>query len=402
MSRRLSIACVALAALAARRAVARRRRHRARAGRRESRGFDGARALAEAGRIVGLGPRDANTPGAANAARYLLARLKAQGVTNAVIDEFGDYCPAGDCVFRNVIGRIPGQGPGLVIVASHYDTKSGIEGFEGANDSASSSAVLLELAGVLARGPSLRPEVRLVFFDGEECMVGYGPRDGFHGSRHLADQMIVRNEIRDIEAFILLDMIGDRDLTVTFPRNTTPWLVSMFFTAAAEEGVRSKFSLTGMDIGDDHDLLFRLGVPAVDVIDFSTAARVACTTTGIRRRTRWTSPRPKPADHRRVTLRVLNRLSAIFPRQCPRAHQVRASRASSAPHSTSVLRRFADREAAAGHVDSADEVDGDGDGEDGQQPAEHERGAVLQARRQQGDGAISSITASRRQMFTRP
>ena len=99
-------------------------------------------------------------------------------------------------------------------------------------------------------------------------MVGYGPRDGFHGSRHLADQMIVRNEIRDIEAFILLDMIGDRDLTVTFPRNTTPWLVSMFFTAAAEEGVRSKFSLTGMDIGDDHDPFFRLGVPAVDVIDF--------------------------------------------------------------------------------------------------------------------------------------
>lgn len=272
--------------------------------------FDGSRALEEARRIVGLGPRDANTPGAANAARYLLARLKAQGVTNASIDEFSDYCPDGDCVFRNVIGRIPGQGRGLIMVASHYDTKSGIAGFEGANDSASSSAVLVEMAGALARTP-LSPEIWLVFFDGEECKVGYGPRDGFHGSRHLADQMIVQNRIRDIRAFILLDMIGDRDLTVTFPRNSTPWLISKFFTAAAEEGAREKFALSALDIGDDHDVFFRLGVPAVDVIDFQYGSAPG-------RHDYWHTPEDTmdkiSAESLqtigRVTLRVLNRLSA--------------------------------------------------------------------------------------------
>ena len=273
--------------------------------------FDGARALDEAKRIVGLGSRDANTPGAANAARYLLARLKAQGVTDAEIDEFSDYCPDGDCVFRNVIGRIPGQGQGLVIVASHYDTKSGIPGFEGANDSASSAAVLVELAGTLARGPVLRPEIWLVFFDGEECKVGYGPRDGFHGSRHLADQMIVRNRIKDTKAFILLDMIGDRDLTVTFPRNTTPRIISMFFTAASEEGVRGKFALSALDIGDDHDPFFRLGVPAVDVIDFQYGSAPGL-------HDYWHTPEDTidkiSAESLqtigRVTLRVLNRLAA--------------------------------------------------------------------------------------------
>jgi glutaminyl-peptide cyclotransferase len=230
--------------------------------------FDGVKALDEAKKIVELGPRDAATPGSEAAAKHLRDRLRALGV-EASIDEFKELSPKGEVVFRNVIGRLPGRGEGRVILGSHFDTKSGIgEKFQGANDSASSSAALLELARVLAQGPKLPIEVMFAFFDGEECMAHYGPSDGLHGSRHLAKKLIDEGRGGDIKAMILLDMIGDRDLTVTIPRNSAPALIEMVFEAAREDGVREKFALFPLQIGDDHDPFFSAGIPAIDLIDF--------------------------------------------------------------------------------------------------------------------------------------
>jgi glutaminyl-peptide cyclotransferase len=230
--------------------------------------FDGQRALEEARYFVGIGLRDAGTPGALKAAQHLLARLTAFGL-DARIDEWVEASPHGEAAFRNVKARKPGTGAGLVVLASHYDTKTGLpEGFEGANDSASSSGALLELARVLSEAPPLPFEVQFVFFDGEECMERYGPNDGFRGSRRFAAELIDAGRAKDVRAFILLDMIGDKDLTVTIPRNSTPALVSLIFDAAKEEGARSKFALFAHEIGDDHDAFYDAGMPAIDLIDF--------------------------------------------------------------------------------------------------------------------------------------
>lgn len=230
--------------------------------------FDGTRALEEARGLVDLGPRDSATPGSEAAAKHLRDRLQALGV-EASIDEFKAQSPKGEVAFRNVMGRLPGGGKGLLILASHYDTKSGIgERFQGANDSGSSSGALLELACVLAQGPQLPFDVMFAFFDGEECMAHYGVSDGLHGSRYLAKKLIDEGRGADIKAMILLDMIGDRDLTITIPRNSTPSLISAVFNAAQEEGSRDKFSLSPLQIGDDHDPFFSAGIPAIDIIDF--------------------------------------------------------------------------------------------------------------------------------------
>ena len=229
--------------------------------------FDGARALREAGDLVALGPRDSATAGAEAAAKHLCERLQAAGV-EASIDEFKAQSPLGETVFRNVMGRLPGGGKGRVLLASHYDTKSGIPGFEGANDSASSSGALIELARVMAKSPELPFEVVFVFFDGEECMEHYGVFDGLQGSRYLAKKMLKNGQAADVKAMILMDMIGDRDLTVTLPRNSTPALISMVFDAAREDGTRDKFMLSPLQIGDDHDPFFSAGIPAIDIIDF--------------------------------------------------------------------------------------------------------------------------------------
>lgn len=229
---------------------------------------DGDAALREAAALVALGPREAGTPGAARAAEHLRARLEALGL-ETVVDTFTDPTPRGQTTFRNVIARRPGQGRGRIFLGSHYDTKSGVgEGFQGANDSASSSGLLLELARVLAAGPAVQPEINFVFFDGEECMRAYGPRDGLHGSRRLAAQLVREGCAAEVWAVIVLDMVGDRDLTITIPRNGTPRLIAHVFAAAREEGVRARFSLYPGEIGDDHDPFLEAGMPAVDLIDF--------------------------------------------------------------------------------------------------------------------------------------
>lgn len=230
--------------------------------------FSGAAAFDEVRRFVEIRPRDATTPGAERAAIYLRDRLQELGV-EAEVDAFEDLCPVGTATFRNVIGRIPGQGRGVVILGSHYDTQAGVgEGFEGANDSGSSTGLLLELGRHLAAGPALPWETWLVFFDGEEAMRRYGPADGLHGSRHLARQLVESGRAAEVKAVIVLDMIGDRDLTVTIPRNGASGLIAEAFEAARLESARSSFSLYPHEIGDDHDPFHRAGMPAVNLIDF--------------------------------------------------------------------------------------------------------------------------------------
>lgn len=230
--------------------------------------FGADRAFSELEQFLSLGLRDSGTPGAERAANHLRARLVNAGV-EARVDAFEDRTPRGTATFRNVIGRLPGRGRGLIILGSHYDTMSGMpEGFQGANDSGSSTAVLLELARMMARGPEVGPEIWFVFFDGEEAMAGYGPYDGLHGSRRMAAALVGEKKDSSVLAVIILDMIGDTNLTVTIPRNTTPWLVNTAFDAAREEGVRSRFSLYAYEVGDDHDPFFSAGMPAVNLIDF--------------------------------------------------------------------------------------------------------------------------------------
>ena len=228
----------------------------------------GERALKEVRAFLDVGPRDAGTPGAERAANYLAERLRALGA-EAEIQEFRQPSPLGqDVVFRNVLGRIPGRTGRIVLLASHYDTKTGIPDFVGANDSGSSTGLLLELARAFAAGAPRETEIRFAFFDGEECRVEYGPTDGFHGSRQLAQTMAADGSLTNVAALVLLDMVGDRDLTLTIPRNSTPWLVSAAFAAARAEGARERFQLYPYSVGDDHAAFFERGVPAIDLIDF--------------------------------------------------------------------------------------------------------------------------------------
>lgn len=231
--------------------------------------LDGAAALREVTHFVELGPRDSGAGGAERAAGYLHARLSEIGVQSA-IDAFEDETPNGPMTFRNVVGRIPGKGRGIVVLGSHYDTKSGIsDSFAGANDSGSSTGLLLTLAELIAsQQVQFDFDLLFAFFDGEECVRKYGPRDGLHGSRDLARRLSSEGQGREVRAVVIVDMVGDRDLDVTLPRNSTHKLVSYVFEAARRRGCRESFGLHRGAIIDDHTPFMEAGLPAVDLIDF--------------------------------------------------------------------------------------------------------------------------------------
>ena len=224
-------------------------------------------ALREVAEFLKTGDRTAGTAAGGRAAAYLVKRLAALGVP-AEIDSFTDSTPSGSALFKNVTAVIRGTEPGLVILAAHYDTKSGIPAFVGANDSGSGVGLLLALAPILKASTTPGPSVWLAFLDGEECRVTYGPNDGLHGSRHLAATLTAAGRASEVRACILMDMIGDKDLSVTIPRNGTPALISAVFKAASEEGVRPLFSLSNQFVLDDHQPFLDAGIPAVDLIDF--------------------------------------------------------------------------------------------------------------------------------------
>ncbi|MFQ5927028.1 MAG: M28 family peptidase, partial [Terriglobia bacterium] len=174
--------------------------------------FSGKRAYAHVRALVAFGPRAPGSQGIQKARAYLRRELRQAGVDVEEV-KFVAQTPRGAVSMTNLVAKIAGKHTDIVVLGGHYDTVDTrrIPNFVGANDGGSSAAVLLELARVLAaRRNDL--SIWVVFFDGEEALRQYSARDGFYGSRYLAERWRQQGILPRIRAFILLDMIGDRDL----------------------------------------------------------------------------------------------------------------------------------------------------------------------------------------------
>src|SRR5580692_3254839 len=148
------------------------------------RAFDGARAFEDLQNVVKFGPRPPGSPALEQTRQYISVKMAGDGI-EVWHDNFTAITPAGDIPMTNVIGIVPGESPSVVVVGGHYDTAR-LEGtrFVGANDGGSSTALLLELARVLARRKN-RLTYWLVFFDGEEALRQWSSTDSLYGSRHM-------------------------------------------------------------------------------------------------------------------------------------------------------------------------------------------------------------------------
>ncbi|MDT8391291.1 MAG: M28 family peptidase [Lentisphaeria bacterium] len=232
--------------------------------------IDGAAALEKVTQLLRFSPRDSGTENARKAAEWIAAQCRDTGAITTM-DTWKETTDTGEVTFRNVIAVVPGASRQRIIVGSHYDTKKlpNVPDFQGANDSGSSTGLLLEMIRTIQTAGTRPPfTLECVFFDGEECVNTYTERDGLHGSRRHAAGIKQANRVKDYRAMILLDMIGDKDLTVTLPSDTPPALLNRLLTAAARHHVESKFTMSRHPIIDDHVPFAAIGIPAMDIIDF--------------------------------------------------------------------------------------------------------------------------------------
>ena len=228
----------------------------------------GVRMLAYVEQFVKNSPRDAGTVGAAKASRYIAQELRRMGVKPRA-DCWTESTAQGRRTFCNVFAEFPGTSGRTVVVASHYDTKSGIPGFVGANDGGSSTAILLGLVEHFAESRSRpRDTIRFAFFDGEEAVGAYRDDDGLHGSRRMAMQFASRRGDGPLIAVIVLDMVGDANLALDIPRNVTPWLARAAIKASQSRRGLPPVSIAKSAIIDDHVPFVLSGFPAIDFIDF--------------------------------------------------------------------------------------------------------------------------------------
>jgi len=240
--------------------------------------FDGQRAFGYLTDQVDLGPRNPGSPGAAKAIEYF-RNFFDQLADTVVLQRFSFTDTLKDTMFNNLTNIVakfhPEQLPRIMLCA-HWDTRpfadhepdSSLRNdpIPGANDGASGCAVLMELANIIPKLDS-RYGIDIVLFDIED----YG--DAGHldyfciGSKHYVESIPA-----NYYAFgILLDMIGDADLTIyreSFSHRYARRVTDMVWDKAAELGVTSFINAVKDTIYDDHVPFLQNGIPVCDLIDF--------------------------------------------------------------------------------------------------------------------------------------
>ena len=230
--------------------------------------FPAARAMEYTRQFVALGPRPVNSAGHTRAENFLRNHFKGERVEE---DSFTAMTPIGPVAMRNFIVRYPGKKDGVIVLATHYETNYPLRNtsFIGANDGAATTGLLMALGDQL-KGKSLEGySVWLVFFDGEEAIQSWSDADSTYGSRHLAAKWGRDNTLAKVKAFILTDMIGDKDLDIQRESRSTGWLVDLFRQAAKKTGNDRYFFKMDEPVEDDHLPFVRRGVPSIDLIDLN-------------------------------------------------------------------------------------------------------------------------------------
>jgi Zn-dependent M28 family amino/carboxypeptidase len=186
---------------------------------------------------------------------------------------------------QNVLFKLNEDHDNIVILGTHYDSRARAtrdpiisnrsKPVPGANDGASGSAVLIELARVLyAHKDILSTEIWFLFFDAEDQgtdnsygMVGW---DWCEGSEQFVNDLddFYDSETEDFECMILFDMVGGENLKFINELYSTSSLLDELFQIGRQLGYTSQFPANpeSRAIIDDHRGFLNKGIPSADLI----------------------------------------------------------------------------------------------------------------------------------------
>jgi glutaminyl-peptide cyclotransferase len=247
--------------------------------------LDAQRAYGYLQELCAIGPRMSGTAGMEKQQTLLEAFFKKAG-GKVTLQRFqaNDPLGGGNVPMTNIIIEWHPERKDRILLCAHYDTRphadrdldpvkrrSGV--FLGANDGASGVAVLMELAHLMPKleGPL---GVDFLLVDGEELVYTEGQDPYFLGSTWFAQQYVAKPPQHKYRWGVVLDMVGDADLSVYQDRFSATWretrpLVKSIWSTAARLGVKEFIPRIGYVIQDDHMPLRNTAkIPTCDVIDF--------------------------------------------------------------------------------------------------------------------------------------
>ncbi|MDJ0836436.1 MAG: M28 family peptidase [Acidobacteriota bacterium] len=193
---------------------------------------------------------------------YLADEFRSLGLS-VTLQDF----PNGSTTNQNVIATLTGteRPEDIYIIGAHYDSISNIDGgtadnAPGAEDNASGTAGVLELARVLAANP---PAATVVFigFSGEEQFLV--------GSFYYVNQIVAAGEQDTIKAALTMDMIAytsDQVYDITLESNADNQDLLNLFADAATNYTTLETSFFLSPSGSDHVPFINSDIPALLVI----------------------------------------------------------------------------------------------------------------------------------------
>ena len=252
---------------------------------------DGTLAMSHVQKMVALGPRPAGSPALLACKNQIKAHLEGLGLKTYEQNWWeSDSVQKKKVRMHNIWTEIPGKDPEngpILMLCAHYDTKlcqghDESDGerknfdFVGAIDGAGASAVLMELARHFATREN-GPNVWILWVDGEESIPWTWKSDNtecLHGSRHFVEVMSKNKErfpkgmAHRIKAFVLLDLIGSKNIKIDKDKNSSPKLNKIFLEAAESLGAADRMYANASAMTDDHLPFQKKGIAVIDLIDF--------------------------------------------------------------------------------------------------------------------------------------
>ena len=245
--------------------------------------FNADSAYAYVQRQCDFGPRVPNSEAHRECGDWMAAELRSRG---ANVTEQRMKLKAFDGTMldaRNIIAEFYPEKERRVLLLAHWDCRPWADNdpnpdnhrkpVDGANDGASGTGVLLEMARLLqSHEPSIGVDILLV--DAED----WGETEGDESSWALGTQYWLQYPHRKGYAMpeygILLDMVGNADASFKkeyFSLRFASSIVEKIWKTAEQLGYSSKFPDTeGGAITDDHLFVNAAGIPCVDIIDQRT------------------------------------------------------------------------------------------------------------------------------------
>jgi hypothetical protein len=244
--------------------------------------FDGQRAFECLNKLCAIGPRPSGSPGMQTQQKLLEEHFKKLGGAVELQPFRVRHPQTGDAVaMANLIVRWHPERRERILLCAHYDTRPFPDRdprnprgtFVGANDGASGTAILMELAHGMSALPG-RLGVDFALFDGEEFVFEEGD-PYFLGAEHFAREYAASGHPYRYRYGVLLDLVADAQLQIYPDSYIMSWtdtrpLVQQIWNTARRLGVH-EFSLGGRyDIRDDHIPLHDIGgIACCDIIDFN-------------------------------------------------------------------------------------------------------------------------------------